>query len=51
VTVKVLIAKLAVTFLAADMVTAHVLVPAQAPDQPEKVEPSDAEAVNVISVL
>jgi hypothetical protein len=41
-------AKLAVTVLATFIVTVQVLaVPVQAPDQPLKVEPADAAAVNL----
>jgi hypothetical protein len=40
----------AVTLLAASMVTAHVPVPLQAPLQPVKVEPGNAVAVSVTTV-
>jgi hypothetical protein len=42
--------KVAVTAVAAFMVTVHVPVPAQAPDQPAKVEPAAGEAVRVTVV-
>src|SRR6266545_1847186 len=40
----------AVTFRAALIVTVHVPVPEQSPDQPEKAEPEEAAAVSVTSV-
>jgi hypothetical protein len=44
--------KVAVTFLAADIVTVHVPVPEHpSPDQPVKVEPVVALAVNVTDVF
>jgi len=43
-------AKVAVTLLAADIVTVQVPVPEQAPDQPVKVEPLVAVAVRVTLV-
>ena len=43
--------KVAVTDLAAFIVTWHVPVPAQAPLQPAKVEPVPADALRVTSVL
>jgi hypothetical protein len=42
--------KVAVTDHELFMVTVHVPVPKQAPDQPAKVEPEAAEAVSVIGV-
>lgn len=53
VTTRVLVAalKLAVTLLAASMVTVHEPVPVQAPDQPAKVLPAAACAVKVTGVL
>jgi len=45
-----LVLKVAVTALAALMVTEHVPVPVQAPDQLAKVEPVPAAAVNVTTV-
>ena len=42
--------KVAVTFVAAVMVTTQVLVPVQAPDQPAKVDPFAGDAVNVTRV-
>lgn len=43
-------ANVAVTFLACDMVTAHVPVPEHAPDQPANVEPAAGVAVRVTTV-
>src|SRR3990172_4952780 len=40
----------AVTDLAASIVTVHVPVPVHAPDQPPKVEPVEAAAVSVTTV-
>jgi hypothetical protein len=49
--VKVLIVKLAVTFLSAVMLTMQVPVPVQpSPDQPVKVELTSDEAVRVTEV-
>ncbi len=42
--------KVAVTLLAASMVTWHVPVPVQAPDQPAKPESGGGEAVSVTRV-
>jgi hypothetical protein len=42
--------KVAVTDLAADIVTEHVPVPVQLPLQPAKVEPAAGVAVNVTAV-
>lgn len=42
--------KVAVTALAADIVTPQVSVPEQAPLQPAKVDPADAGAVKVTTV-
>lgn len=44
------ILKVAVTDLAADIVTVQVAVPVQAPDQPAKVDPLLALAVRVTAV-
>jgi hypothetical protein len=42
--------KVAITFLAADIVTTQVPVPEQSPDQPPKVKPAVAAAVRVTVV-
>jgi len=42
--------KVAATFLAAFIVRTQVPVPEQSPDQPAKVEPAAADAVNVTTV-
>ena len=42
---------MAVTLLAAAMITVQLPVPEQAPDQPVKLEPASAEAVSVTEVL
>ncbi len=42
--------KVAVTLFADDIVTVHVPVPAQSPDQPAKVESADGVAVKVTEV-
>ena len=50
VTVKARCVNVAVTDAAADMLTWHVPVPEQAPDQPAKADPTSATAVSVTIV-